>query len=144
MLLIAISILNYENKQQGFPFASSFSLWVKLDNWLLSYRSQDRAAGQRKAPISALLFSLLLVRSVARACHAPGFSQLLSPHLKAELRWPALPIHPRTKQCVSCHMLWWVLPDTEQVDGILAKHLERVTFTEGRYHFQFTRGKSRR
>ena len=36
-------------------------------------------------------------------------------------------------------MLQWVLPDAEQVCGIRAKHVEGGRFTEGRFHFQFTR-----
>lgn len=59
MRLTAVSILNYKNKEQDFPLASSFSLLVNLDSWMLSYGSQVRVAGQMKTPVSALLSSLL-------------------------------------------------------------------------------------
>lgn len=89
MRLTEVSILNYKNKEQDFPLASTFSLLVNLDSWMLSYGSQVRVAGQMKTPVSALLSSLLWVRSIARACGALGLSQLLSHHLKTKLRWPA-------------------------------------------------------
>lgn len=112
---------------------------------VLLQNSQVRAAGYLKTfPFCSPRSSFPLVRRAVRACHSLGFPQLLSHHLKTEPRWPAFPVHPGTRQYVSCHVLRGVPADAEQVYGIRAKRVEGGRFTEGRYRFQFTGGRPRK